>query len=370
MSQGEAAKLQSYDTIDYAKLIKICHLGGRGKTTVVRSSCSNDSTYVFKGIDFGSFLESRADFEQRKAVCYHEIRTVCSLPRHLNIIPSPNVLVTTRKIKNDQRAYVCGALYPYMQRGTLDDQVQQASATATRLPLIDIAGWCFPMASAIAHTQFAAYTFHMAIKPGNFVVNANRDLVLIDWEQSGAWQYSLAPEAKGSWDVRTVETISSNCTGSHSSAPKLVYEKYCGPYRENLAWGRPKWNVFPYWREYYPRALMAAEVFSLGRTIWMLLEQVPQSRLEGADEVVVSWSEDAMDVPEDWKAVVSRCLDPDPSKRIGLSGLVDFWKVVKRQEWALLTNPRRSTSQLIPGVCHTCCLEPVSHAKSSKVQPD
>ena len=96
MSQGEAAKLQSYDTIDNSKLIKICPLWGRGKTTVVRSSCSNDSTYVFKGIDFGSFLESRADFEQRKAVCYHEIRTICSLPRHRNIIDSPNVLVTTR----------------------------------------------------------------------------------------------------------------------------------------------------------------------------------------------------------------------------------------------------------------------------------
>lgn len=152
MSQGEAAKLQSYDIIDYSKLIKICPLWGRGKTTVVRSSCSNDSTYVFKGIDLGSFLESRADFEQRKAVCYHKIRTICSLPRHAKIIPSPNVLVTTRKIKDDQRAYVCGALYPYMQRGTLDDQVQQASATATRLPLIDKAEWCFQMASTIAHT--------------------------------------------------------------------------------------------------------------------------------------------------------------------------------------------------------------------------
>lgn len=218
-----------------------------------------------------------------------------------------------------------------MQRGLLNDQVQQASATATRLPFIDKAEWCFQMASAIAHTQFAACTFHMDMNPDNFVVNANRDLVLIDWEQSGAWQYSLAPEADGSWDVKTAETISSDCTGSHSSAPKLVYEKYCGPYRENLACGRPKWNVFPYCREYYPRALMAAEVFSLGRAIWMLLEQLPQSRLEDAEEVVVSWSQDAMDVPEDWKAVVSRCLDPNPSKRIRLSGLVDFWKVVKRR---------------------------------------
>ena len=119
MFQGEAGNLQSYDTIDYSNLAQISHLGGRGRTTVVRSSSTPDSTYVFKGVDFGSFLESRANFEQRKGVCYHEIRTICSLPRHPNIIPSPNVLVTTRKIKDDQRAYLCGALYPFMQHGTL-----------------------------------------------------------------------------------------------------------------------------------------------------------------------------------------------------------------------------------------------------------
>ena len=72
MLQGETAKLQSYDTIDYSKLIQICHLGGRGRTAVVRSSSSPGSTYVFKRVDFGSFLKSRADFAQRKGVCYHE----------------------------------------------------------------------------------------------------------------------------------------------------------------------------------------------------------------------------------------------------------------------------------------------------------
>ena len=76
----------------------------------------------------------------------------------------------------------------------------------------------------------------------------------------------------------------------------------------------------------------------------MLLEQVPQSRAEDADEVVVSWSVDAMETPEHWKAVVSRCLDPDPNKRDRLSDLVDFWKAVKRQERTLLTSPRRSPS--------------------------
>lgn len=60
--------------------------------------------------------------------------------------------------------------------------------------------------------------------------------------------------------------------------------------------------------------------------MWMLLEQVPQSRLEDADGVVVSWSEDTRDVPEDWKAIVSRCLDPDPNERIRLLELIVFWE--------------------------------------------
>ena len=42
----------------------------------------------------------------------------------------------------------------------------------------------------------------MDIKPANFLVNSNRDLILIDWEQSRAWKYSLAPEADGSWDAK------------------------------------------------------------------------------------------------------------------------------------------------------------------------
>lgn len=320
--------LQSYDRLDYSNLAHISHLGGRGRTTVVRSISSSDSLHVFKGVDFGLFLESRTDFKHQRDVCYHEIKTICSLPRHPNIISPPNILVTARNVEDDQRAYICGALYPFMADGTLDDQVQNTNAAAARLLLIDKARWCLQMASAIAHTHFVALTFHMDIKPANLVVNANRDLILIDWEQSGAWQCSLAPEADGSWDVKHPESV--HHTGLDSSAPKLVYEKYCGPDRKNLTWGRPKWNVFPYWREFYPSALEAAEVYSLGRTMWMLMDQVPQSRLEDADRVIVSWSEDAQDIPQDWKDVVSRCLDHDPNKRIRLLELVGFWEAVKR----------------------------------------
>ncbi len=138
----------------------------------------------------------------------------------------------------------------------------------------------------------------------------------------------------GSWDVKEARIDSSHRGGADSAEPKLVYEKYYGPDRKNLAWGQPKWNVFPCWRDLYPRALEAAEVFSLGRTMWMLLEHVTQSEVEDLSEVVVSWSDTAKDIPEDWKGIVSRCLEPNPNKRIGLLELVEFWGAVQRKSWA------------------------------------
>ena len=81
----------------------------------------------------------------------------------------------------------------------------------------------------------------------------------------------------------------------------------------------------------YPRTLEATEVFSLGRTMWMLLEQVTQSEVEDLGKVVVSWSDMVKDIPEDWKGIVSRCLDADPNERIGLLELVEFWAAVQRK---------------------------------------
>ena len=327
--QCEEGKPGTFSTIDYSCLTQIRHLGGRGNTAVVRSSLSPEALYVFKGVEFGTFLENPIAFLPLRDVCYHEIRTVASLPKHPNIIPPSNTFVTASKIGDDQQTFVCGTLYPFMEHGTLDDQVQAANATGARLPLINKAAWCFQMASAVSHAHYTAHSFHMDIKPANLLLNSHKDLLLIDWEQSGAALYTLAPEADGSWDVKEAEIETLSCGDADSAQPKLVYEKYHGPDRENLAWSRPKWNVFPHWRDSYPRALDAAEVFSLGRTMWMLLEQVTQSEVEDLDEVIVSWRDIVTDIPQGCKEVVDGCLDPDPNERIGLSELVDFWAAVQ-----------------------------------------
>ena len=71
----------------------------------------------------------------------------------------------------------------------------------------------------------------------------------------------------------------------------------------------------------------AAEVFSLGWAMWMLLQEVPQGGcVEDPEEIIVSWSEDADDVPDHRKATVMRCLERDPNQMMRLADLVQCWE--------------------------------------------
>ncbi|KAI9744353.1 MAG: hypothetical protein M4579_007695, partial [Chaenotheca gracillima] len=121
--KGEEPKPQVNYFVDYSSLIQVNHLGGRGNVTVVRISPSSDSLYVFKGVDFGTFLESPADFRHRKDMCYHEIRMTSSLPIHPNIVRPASIFVTVKKVQGKGRISICGTLSPFMSHGTLDDQI-------------------------------------------------------------------------------------------------------------------------------------------------------------------------------------------------------------------------------------------------------
>ena len=216
-----------------------------------------------------------------------------------------------------------------MKNGSLDGVVEEAEATRTRLPPSDKAKWCHQMALALSHTHFKANTYHMDVKLSNFLLDDNKDLILIDWEQSGASRSTLAPEANGSWDVEITEQPRTDDEASSPTTPTLVYTRYAGPPRQN-AWSWPEWNVFPIWRRKCPRALEKAEVFSLGRTMWMLLQQVA-SIDEIEDATRISWDETSSDIPQSWKALISRCVELNPNKRIAMSELTRFWEEARRE---------------------------------------
>ena len=316
------AAQRSLKYIDHREFAIVYRLPGRGTVAVVRraSTPESKSLYVLKGIDFGDFLTSQNEFIHHRDVFYHAIQILCSMPPHPNIVSPPRIIAVTGNPEDEGRPLVCGTLYPFMARGTLDDQIMRCKKNEGHLRLGEKARFCLQMSLAIAHTHHTAHTYHMDIKPANVLVDDQGNTILIDWEQSGAPLYTLAPEANGEWDVDEVD--------GPDALPRLVYTKYEGPIRVNLPMGRPTWNVFPEWNEHFPKACEAAEVFSLGRTMWMLLQEVAQEDVEDLDpkEISVSWREDAGSIPDHWKAVVMRCLECDPNKRIGLSDLVRFWE--------------------------------------------
>lgn len=313
-------------TVDFKTLIRLNQLGGRGCTTLVHTSSEPLSQYVFKGIDFRTFLNSyeSGHIQEEVKIYYRSLELISNMPRHPNIMAPAQTLVTICKPGND-RPFVCGSLYPFLPNGSLAGHIEKNNESSERLPLSRKAQWCYQMVAAIAHTHFVAHTYHMDIKPGNFLLNADFNLVLIDWEQSDAPITTAAPEIDGTWDVEEIP--------AEDSKNALQYTKYTGPERRNMPVTTPGcngwnvWNVFPVWSKLCPKALELAEVFSLGRCIWMLLRQPDMNAFEdvtSTEEVVADW-ESSEDIPADWRYIVHCCLWDDPNERIDLRELLVFW---------------------------------------------
>ena len=320
---------QSIDTVDFKGLLRLHQLGGRGCSTLAHTVSDLRSLLVFKGIDFRTFLINyeSGHIEEEVKIFYRSTELIMNMPPHPNIMPPAETLVTIDR-PSDDMPVVCGSLYPFLSNGSLDSHLEKNNESDERIPLSRKALWCYQMAAAIAHTHFVAHTYHMDIKPGNFLLDANFNLMLIDWEQSGAPVTTAAPEVDGTWDVEEIPA---------GLATALRYTKYTGPERRNMPETAPGrngwnvWNVFPLWNEQCPKALELAEVFSLGRSMWMLLRQPDMNAfedVESTEDVVEDWTS-SDDIPAHWKHVVQSCLKRNPNERIGLRELLAFWDGVR-----------------------------------------
>ncbi|CAG8961774.1 hypothetical protein HYFRA_00006317 [Hymenoscyphus fraxineus] len=306
-SPGQLSFGKSVSTVDLKDLVRLQQLGGRG-------------SHIYVQIDFRTFLFDYESGHIKEDIQYYykSLNLLANMPPHPNIMKPAQILVTVSR-SGDDRPIVCGSLYPFLQNGTFASHIQMNKAQ-----------WCYEMASAIAHTHLVAHTYHMDIKPGNFRLDDNNNLVLIDWEQNDALVTTAAPEVDGTWDVEQ--------TGEGETST-LQYKEYSGPKRRNMPLTTPgdkgwnTWNVFLEWSKSCPIALELAEVFSLGPSMWMLLEQTDMEvfdDVENAEEVVVNWKS-SDDISESWKETVRKCLQVDPNDRIGSTELVAFWDCERRK---------------------------------------
>ncbi|KAF9875018.1 phosphotransferase enzyme family protein [Colletotrichum karsti] len=311
-----AGSSASFETVNFSDLRSIGNLPGKTGARIVShtSGLTPSFRFVFKGIDFDSYKRDSKDFEEHQdKTLLHEIRTLCTLPPHPNIMHRPQVLVVVQDADNIER--VCGFLQPVMAKDSVDEQVMRANREGVRIPLALKAKWCHGMAFGIQHTHQVGKSYHMDLKPGNMLVDDEDDVRLIDWEQSGVSMFTHPPEV--TIDQEAEESMT---TVGKAGKPRIIYTPHDGAPRKNQKWGFPDWNVFPEWKRTCPRAAELAEVFSLGRTMWMLLEQVEQS----PDTAV--WTEISEDIPSEWKAMVNKCIERDPNDRPELDEVVEFWR--------------------------------------------
>ncbi|KAM0280482.1 hypothetical protein ACHAQH_004061 [Verticillium albo-atrum] len=304
---------QPFKTVDFKDLTETSRLPGKNHARVVVRAPMG-TRHVFKGFDFEAFVKHGSLFhEHQQETMLHEIRTLAALPLHPNIMPCPETLVIVRDPNGGER--VCGFLQPVLERETLDDQITNAGDT--RIPLLRKARWCFQMARAVLHTHRIAKTYHMDVKPGNILIDQDDGIRLIDWEQSGVSMFTHSKEA--TIDQEAWEEVVYSEGSPQETKPRIVYKPYVGETRQNLRWGYPDWNVFPIWKETCPRAAELAEVFSLGRVMWMLMEQLEQSPKPTV------WTTRSADMPRGWKDLINQCMELDPNARPDLDELVDFW---------------------------------------------
>ena len=305
-------------TYSTADLIYHGYFNSQCDKQLVSLQLNPDSLFIFKGLDCSKRMLAGPDFRHKIKACYDEIRTIRSLHPHSNIIIPHTIFVMGAEISIEPRQpLVCGTLTPYMKNGNLNDEIRRAVDADTRLDVKENAKWCFQMISAINHTHHVSHSYHMNIKSSNFLINDQRNLILIDWEQNKASQLTLAPEADGSYDVEVQQ---------QDTHVKPIYRKYPGPSRVNNPFSWPRWNVFPIWRHVCPRALEAAEVYSLGRTMWMLLAQVHEELSLDYEKMNASERKFANEENYlEWSRVVRECMDTDANKRPDMQSLQDFW---------------------------------------------
>jgi hypothetical protein len=106
---------QPMNMVDFKSLTRLSQLGGRGCSTLVHTPSDPLSQFVFKGIDFRTFLDTyeSGHIQEEVKVFYRSTELVSNMPHHPNIMAPARTLVTICK-NGDDRPFVCGSLYPFL----------------------------------------------------------------------------------------------------------------------------------------------------------------------------------------------------------------------------------------------------------------
>lgn len=270
------------ETIDITKLAFLQQLHDSVCLVSVSDpeSPSTRLTYIFKALTSGS------------KYLYHELKNLLLLPPHPHITSPPRYLVT-KHCRFGGKTAVVGMLLPYYRSPEPDsfrDALPrwQINSQVSHLQVLD---WAIQLSSAVLHVREQGKMFYPDLRLDNVVLDAQRNIKMVDFEQRGVWCEFGAPEVNAIDYIRILAQ-------AEPFLPDDTPDEPCIPEEAQLHYANILTRLLPGWesldsREEYtppssnphgyagynlawlclsPVEQEAAEVYMLGRVLWCLFE--------------------------------------------------------------------------------------------------
>ncbi|KAI1431147.1 hypothetical protein GGR50DRAFT_106580 [Xylaria sp. CBS 124048] len=204
---------------------------------------------------------------------YHELRTLCTIAPHENIIARPIHLVSKACSFGGKHAIV-GFTTFYHQNGSLRDLLPLLRIH-DRLQRKDRFKWSIQVTRALEHLRTRSATYYPDLRLDNVVLSDNRDIIMVDFEQRGVWCEFAAPEVNAIEYIRLIAV--DDRMPSEVSLKYQEFMKDLVPDYDRLQEDRydnPHDGYNASWIALEPEEQEMAEVYMLGRLLWCIFEGV------------------------------------------------------------------------------------------------
>ncbi|KAI1409769.1 hypothetical protein F5Y13DRAFT_88056 [Hypoxylon sp. FL1857] len=221
----------------------------------------DEQLYIFKALTSGA------------KYLYHELKTLCTIEPHPNVITRPLHIVTKRCNFGTKKA-IAGFTTFFHSKGTLRDVLPLLRAH-NQLRRVDQLKWSIQLTKALEHLKTRSKTYYPDLRLDNIVLSKNSDIVMVDFEQRGVWCEFAAPE------VNAIEYV--HLIATDECVPELISEKYRNMLRdlvpafeslEDERYTNPEYGFNLPWIALSSVEQEAAEVYMLGRVLWCIFEGV------------------------------------------------------------------------------------------------
>ena len=205
---------------------------------------------------------------------YHELRTLCSIESHPNIIARP-IHIVKKKSQFGAKRSVIGFTTFYHPQGTLRDIIPQLRIHR-RLLRPDQIKWSLQIAEALAHFKNTSKTYYPDLRLDNIVLSGISDVVMVDFEQRGVWCEFGPPEVNAIEYMRLIATGGERVPESEKERCLERLRRLVPNYDalEEEHYTNPEHGYTAAWIALSPTEQEAAEVYMLGRIMWCIFEGV------------------------------------------------------------------------------------------------